>query len=884
MMKLRTRLSLVMVALVLVTGLTLALLISSQIANNQKLDHARWSASLTSALAKAVFRDTLAGNRAEVIASLNRTVASNPEIAYLVVVDFNGKSFAEVNKLKQSPTVVDIDHVYCKVGNAQHYEIGRSSIRDQVYPLIENLPAHLHVGFDLAYEAEYLDKVTHTVLTITLILLFVSVALALLMANRISHPITRLAQSMREYGRGVAIAVISPKQADIEVQELVNSFQSMTEENTRALQALQGERNFIDTVLDNAGALVVVLDREGRIRRFNRACETLSGYNSGEVEGKFPWDVVLPAEDVDTIRTQAFEALKEDPTTLAGNFTNYWVSKSGERFLIEWKNTPLRDDDGAMEYLISVGKDITAQRIIEDALRSSEARLRDAQRIAHIGGWELDLVTNKLHWTDEIYHIFEVDPSRFEASYEAFLNAIHPEDRDAVNKAYTDSLKQKAPYEISHRLLMVDGRLKWVNERCESFFDNNGKPVRSVGTVQDITERVRIEQELRDLNHSLEIRVSERTYELASERNFISTILDTANALVIVLDNDGRVVRFNRACELLTGYSQKELQGQVAWEKLVPVGQRDTIRGIFSNLSGDTKPSHYELEWISKDGERRFIAWSNSTIKNTKGEVTYVIETGIDITARKAAELALIEARDKAEQASRAKSEFLARMSHELRTPLNAILGFSQLLETDVTEPLNPIQQDSVQEISHAGNHLLELINEILDLSRIEAGRMQLSMEPVALEPLLRASTSLIQTLAEQRNISVEVEPVSGTSTWVMADAIRLKQVLLNLLSNAVKYNSDGGKVRIACSNAGEDQIRIDVSDSGFGMSDEQLKILFEPFERLDADTKAIQGTGIGLALSKRLTEMMGGSIGVTSAQGKGSTFWVCLARSAGIQ
>lgn len=1006
-MNLRVRLSLVMVSLVLVTGLVLAILISNQTTKNQRLDHERWSASLASALAKAVFRDTLAGNRAEVIASLRRSMKDNPEIAYLMVVDFNGKIFAEANKLDRPIPVEGIDHSRYQSNNRNKYQLGKLTIRDEVYPLIENLPAHLHVGFDTAHEADYLGSITQTILTTTVIFLFIAMAIALLLAERISRPISQLATSLRKYGRGELIPKGNLQKADGEVRELVNSFYSMTEENTRTLQELQGERNFIDAVLDNAGALVMVLDCEGRIRRFNHACERLSGYTFEEVEGKFPWDFVLLAEDAETIRMQAFEVLKNDPKTLAGSYTNYWVSKNGERYLIEWQNSPLRNTDGEMEYVVSIGSDITIDRAMQDALRESEERaravfeqaavgiayvapdgrwidvnkrlcmilgyersylltttfqditfpadleadlqyisrvlrneietysmekryiradgsviwvnltvslvrdeggepeyfisvvedindrkvteellhnserqLREAQRIAHMGSWELNLVDNKLHWSDEIYSIFEIDRARFGASYDAFLNAIHPEDRDAVNMAYTDSLKDKLPYEIAHRLLMPDGRIKWVKERCETDFIADATPFRSLGTVQDITEQIRIEQELRELNHSLEMRVSERTYELTSERNFISTILDTASALVVVLDHDGRVVRLNRACETLTGYTQNELRGKIPWEILVAEDQQEKIRRIFSELIQDARPSQYELEWISKKGDHRLIDWSNSTIKNKKGDVTYVIETGVDITERKAAEQALILARDKAEQANRAKSEFLSRMSHEFRTPLNAILGFSQLLESDTEAPLTSIQCESVEEILHAGSHLLDLINEILDLSRIESGRMDLSIEPVAVEPLIRASVSLIQTLAEQRKIRVLVEPVPVEAALVMADAVRLKQVVLNLLSNAIKYNKDGGSVHITCTQEKTDQVWISVIDSGAGMSDEQLAMLFEPFERLDADIKAIPGTGIGLALSKRLTEMMGGTVGVSSEKGEGSTFWICLAKA----
>jgi hypothetical protein len=232
----------------------------------------------------------------------------------------------------------------------------------------------------------------------------------------------------------------------------------------------------------------------------------------------------------------------------------------------------------------------------------------------------------------------------------------------------------------------------------------------------------------------------------------------------------------------------------------------------------------------------------------------------------------LVAARDVAERASQAKSEFLSRMSHELRTPLNAILGFGQLLELETRDPE---QADNVQEILHAGRHLLELINEVLDLARIEAGRLTVSREPVPLMPLVEDCLTLIRPLAEARRIRV-TEAGRDCGEHVLADRVRLKQVLLNLLSNAVKYNREGGDIAIACIEE-DDAIQVRVSDSGPGLTPEQQARLFTAFERLDADQRAVEGTGIGLALSRRLVELMGGEIGVDSAPRQGSTFWLRL-------
>jgi len=229
------------------------------------------------------------------------------------------------------------------------------------------------------------------------------------------------------------------------------------------------------------------------------------------------------------------------------------------------------------------------------------------------------------------------------------------------------------------------------------------------------------------------------------------------------------------------------------------------------------------------------------------------------------------EARHEADRANRAKSEFLSRMSHELRTPLNAILGFGQLLEL---EDISPEQRDSVRHILKGGRHLLDLVNEVLNISRIESGHMHFSPEAVHLGDVIRETVDLIRPLAAQRNI-----PVIGPSTnvddrHVLADRQRLKQLLLNLLSNAVKYNREGGSVNVECTETGG-LIRLNVHDTGTGIPAHKLQRLFRPFERLGAEQGTVEGTGLGLALSKRLAELMGARIGVETALGKGSTFWV---------
>jgi len=373
-------------------------------------------------------------------------------------------------------------------------------------------------------------------------------------------------------------------------------------------------------------------------------------------------------------------------------------------------------------------------------------------------------------------------------------------------------------------------------------------------------------------------RLTRATSELREAKAFLDHLISSSPVVIFRGRPGGFGLDYiSPNVERLLGYPPEEILGVPQfWLEHIHPDERERVMAEYARAI-ETKAPQMEAEYpfLCKDGGYRWLYTLARLEYDEAANPTGFLAYALDITDRKTAEEAFKHARLEADRANQAKSEFLSRMSHELRTPLNAILGFAQLLEMD---SLSLEQRESVGHILKGGRILLELINEVLDIARIESGRLHLSLEPVPLNAVVQETLDLIRPLAIEADVQPYDETASRPELHILADRQRLKQVLLNLLANAVKYNRKGGTVVLSYDETPQGRLRINVTDTGPGIPPERMDRLFTPFERLGAEQTGAEGTGLGLVLSRRLVETMGGTMGAESTVGRGSTFWVELA------
>ncbi|MFZ5719544.1 MAG: PAS domain S-box protein [Pseudomonadota bacterium] len=481
-----------------------------------------------------------------------------------------------------------------------------------------------------------------------------------------------------------------------------------------------------------------------------------------------------------------------------------------------------------------------------------------AQRLSNSGSWEWDIGSNIIVWSTQIYAIFGLSPDGFTPTYPAFLERVHPDDRAAVEAGVQRALEGVEDYALDHRIVRPDGEVRVVREQAEIERDADGRPVRMIGAVLDVTS----------------IRATEAAARHSEE--LLATMLRISPEAIIVADAATRILAFSAGAEAIFGYRAEEVIGERV-EILLPTRFRREHRDRVEGFARGEAPSlrmhdRTAIAGWRKSGEEFPAEASLARLETQNGYAFTVIVR--DVSEQRMAEGRLIEAREQAERANLAKSTFLANMSHEIRTPLNGVLGVAgALARTD----LAPKQRDMLRLIESSGRALEGLLGDILDLAKVDAGHVSLRSEPLELGGLAREAVELFRASAAEKGVALEIDLDEAAAGVFRGDELKIRQVLSNLLSNAVKFTPQG-EVRLAVSATrlkdGMERVRFVVRDTGIGFDPALAETLFERFEQADGSiTREYGGTGLGLAISKSLAQLMGGSISATSAPGRGATF-----------
>ncbi|GMV60322.1 MAG: hypothetical protein AMXMBFR72_34130 [Betaproteobacteria bacterium] len=533
------------------------------------------------------------------------------------------------------------------------------------------------------------------------------------------------------------------------------------------------------------------------------------------------------------------------------------VRPNGEtRFIVSTFDIE-RDAAGRVLRVLGVNLDATDTQRAAFESNALLERLQLATDAVGLGIFEWDPVHDTTA-CDERFRAILGLPAGANPTYAQWIALVHPDDRARTIADWQRLMESACAGAVEYRLLRSDGAVRDVHTTVRVRRDAAGRALHVLGAALDVTELRAAERAARDNADRL---------QLANEAAGIGIWdLDLAARALIC---DAQTYRlFRRAAD--------DGSALAIWRSaVVPEDRARAEQTMRRAIDGNGQfDSEFRIAW--PDGEMRYIASRGLAQRGADGRMRRLIGVCWDVTEARLAEAAL-RAKETAERANRAKSEFLSRMSHELRTPLNAILGFTQLLELDKSDPPSAAQRERLGQIHAAGGHLLQLINDVLDLARIETGRIAVSIETVALDGVLADALAMVEPELRRRGLALARERDADAPRFVWADRTRLKQVLLNLLSNAIKYNRPRGSVRMAVRRAEDGGVVIAVRDSGVGLNARQIDKLFQPFNRLGLEHIAPEGTGIGLAISLRLVEQMRGRLEVSSEPGVGSEFRVHL-------
>jgi PAS domain S-box-containing protein len=716
-------------------------------------------------------------------------------------------------------------------------------------------------------------------------------------------------------------------------------------ERQQAEEALRESEERFRATFEQAAVGICQSSLDGRFLRLNQKFCDLVGYTHEEMLNRTWMDITYP-EDLDAglELVQRMWQKEIDTYTLQKRY----IRKDGSIIWVNIACSLVRESSGEPKYTIALVEDISDRKQAEDKLHQNEFNLLEAQRIAHIGSWELDLNTQKITWSEETFRIFGLDSSQGEPNLAQHIHQqIHPDDLALWQTIVEQALVDGQPYEMEIRILPTDGSIRYVVARGEAVVNEQGQVIRLLGTVMDISDRKQAEETLR-LQAERERLIGLITQRIRQSLNLDEILNTTVEEVRQLLQNDrvvlfklckdgvGRVITesispgvpatvgeefpdevfpekiYQYYCQgkprVVPNIAQDEfaaciteyLQNLGVKSKIVIPILRNSQEGETANSCLQNPETALWGVMTAHDcsGLRQWQQWEIDLLCSLATQIGIAIQQSelyfqleAQLTELKQAKAALQQAKEVAEIANRAKSEFLANMSHELRTPLNGILGYTQLLKRDTN--LTDQQQNSLNIIHQCGEHLLTLIEDVLDLSKIEAQKMELYPTEFHLPNFLKCISDLFQMRTQQKDISFTYQIISPLPQGVNADKKRLRQVLSNLLSNAVKFTDRGGvtfKVgyvrsfqfsvlssELEDSTPNSPKIRFQVEDTGIGIESSKLAEIFLPFHQVGDRSRAVEGTGLGLAISQKLVQMMGSEIKVRSTLEKGSVFWFDL-------
>jgi PAS domain S-box-containing protein len=676
----------------------------------------------------------------------------------------------------------------------------------------------------------------------------------------------------------------------LETHHLLENQEVMNKQLQQSNLKLQVSEERFSVTLNSIGDAVIATDAQARVTLLNPLAEKLTGWTHAEAAGRPVYEIfnIINKQNRQPATIPLMETLAHGTVQGLTNHT-ILIARNGDECDIADSCAPIRDRDNLVIGAVLVFRDVTGEYAAQQALHDSNAMIQtilntvvDGIITLHARGGIIETV-NKTAETMFGYSAAELNGQNFSE----LIPELNQDQRNGSLEYYSPSKEARAVglgREVSGR--RKDGSCFPMEIAVSEMWLGGERYF--TGILRDITARKQAEEVL---------------IKAGALQN---AIYNSANFLIIATDANGVIQIFNVGAERMLGYVAADVMNKITPAEISDPQELITrAKELSAELSTPIMPGFealvfkasrgiediYELTYLHKDGIRLPAVVSVTALLDAQDQIIGYLLIGTDNTARKRIEeertllnealqdknTELQSARLFADKANRAKSDFLSRMSHELRTPLNAILGFAQLLEAGSPAPTE-IQIIRLNEILKAGWYLLELINEILDLALIESGKLSLSQEPMSLIDLVIECQGMIEPKLQERDISLTILPFDDDS-FIFADRTRVKQALINLLSNAIKYNCEHGTIEVKLSANTPERIRISITDSGMGLSQEKLEQLFQPFNRLGQENGTMEGTGIGLVVTKQLVELMGGNIGVESKMGVGSVFWIELIR-----